>query len=226
MNPPPITACLGLDQAAHSGWAIGVLSPKPAVVAHGVAQDVDERQRVVELALALAGGTDAWGRFAPAPRQLLVMFEQHDHMALDRLTRNDRRTKRQGPHFVERGPKQIHGMGKAYGRWDEQLDMLGHPERLRDQVEPRTWRARVLGTTRGDTEQLKALAKAWATSYLGEPVDDADEAEGIAICAFCLFDGIARLEGRRRLARLQARARRDEQKQLELGGVEGKEAVR
>lgn len=219
MNPPPITACLGLDQAAHSGWAIGVLSPKPTVVAHGVAQSHAERRAVVELAL----------QHASDPRQLLVMFECHSAMPLSRLTRHDRQSRRQGrPGAPERSTASILGQGAARGRWDEQLDMLGHPERLRDQVEPRTWRARVLGTTRGDTEALKALAKAWASSYVGEPIDDVDEAEGIGICAFCLFDGVARLEGRRRVARLQARARRDEQKQLELGGVSarGREVAR
>ena len=223
MNPPPITATLGLDQASRTGWAIGRVpvgrwavqqhGGPGTILRHGVATNHLERRAVAELAVAIAGGD---------PRQLLVMFEQHDEMALDRLTAKDYRTKRRGPYFVERGPKQIHGMGKAYGRWEEQLDLAGHPERLRDEVEPRTWRARVLGTTRGDTEQLKHLAKTWATAYLGEPIDDADEAEGCAICVFSLLDGLARLEGRRQKARLYARGRREERRQLELERVDGR----
>jgi hypothetical protein len=222
VNPPPITACLGLDQAASTGWAIGVLSPTPTIVCHGVAKDADERRRVVELALGLAGGTDAWGRAVPAPRQLLVMLEQHDHMALDRLTRNDRRTKRQGPHFVQRGPKQVHGMGKAYGRWEERLDDVRHPDCLRDEAEPRTWRARVLGNQWASKED----AVRWAAAYTREDLANADEAEGIGLCAFAMHDGVARLEARRRTARLYARGKREERRQLELGAVGPKEASR
>jgi hypothetical protein len=207
VNPPPITTCLGIDQGSRTGWAIGRVEPKPAVVAHGVATNHVERRLAVERALAIAGD----------PRQLLVMFEDHSAMPLSRLTRHDRATARQGRAGApERSTASILGQGAARGRWDELLDMLGHPERLRDEVEPRTWRARVLGTTRGDTEQLKALAMRWASAWAGA---------GIAICAFSMFDGIARLDARRRTARLYARGKREERRQLELGVVHGKEAA-
>ena len=214
MKPPPITACLGLDQASRSGWGIGRLEGgRPTVLHHGVATNHVERRGVVELALRVAGD----------PRQLLVMFEDHSAMPLSRLTRYDRQSRRQGRQGApERSTASILGQGAAKGRWDELLDMLGHPDRLRDEVEPRTWRARVLGTTRGDTEALKALAKTWASSYLGERIDDPDEAEGCGVCAFALLDGVARLEARRQKARLYARGRREERRQLELVRVEGR----
>lgn len=209
MTPAPITAVLGLDQAHRTGWGIGALVDglPPVLVRHGVAKTHAERRAVVELALSYAGGD---------PRQLLVMFEQHDHMALDRLTAKDHRTKRSGQHFVQRGPKQIHGMGKAYGRWEELLDMLEHPERLRDEVQPRVWRQRVLGTSRGTSDQLKLDAQTWASAMVGVLIDDPDQAEGIGITAFAMRDGVARLEQRRIATRIQARGKREEKRQLEL----------
>ncbi len=210
----PITATLGLDQAARTGWGIGALRSglPPTLVRHGVAKTHAERRAVVELAVSYAGGD---------PRQLLVGFEDHSGMPLTRLGRHDRTTPRHGRAGApERSTASILGQGAAKGRWDELLDMLGHPERLRDQVEPRTWRARVLGPTRGSTEQLKHLACTWATQRLYEPIEDPDEAEGICICMFAMHDGIARLEQRRMAARLQARGRREEQRQLDLLGKE------
>jgi hypothetical protein len=217
--PAPITATLGIDQAARSGWGIARIGDALSRIQHGVARTHVERRAVVQLALELAGGD---------PRQLLVMFESHAGMPLTRLTRHDRATARQGRLGApERSTASILGQGAAKGRWDELLDMLGHPERLRDDVEPRTWRARVLGTARGDTETLKHLARTWASTTLGEAIEDPDEAEGVAICAFAVHDGVARLEARRRDARLYARGRREEQKQLELGGaLRAKEAAR
>lgn len=206
-TPLPILATLGLDQAARTGWGIGAMRDglPPTVVRHGVARTADERRAVVELALEYAGGD---------PRQLLVMFERHDHISLDYRTAKDHRTKRE--RFVERGPKQIHGMGKAYGRWEERLNDVKHPERLRDEVGPETWRKRVLGTSRGSGEHLKHLARLWVAQSLRKQVDDPDECEGICITTFALVDGIARLEQRRIAARIDARGRRQQQRQLDL----------
>lgn len=220
MSSPPITACLGLDQASRTGWGLGALREglPPTFVRHGVARTHAERKAVVELALSYAGGD---------PRQLLVMFESHAGMSLTRLTRYDRFSKRQGRAGApERSTASILGQGAARGRWEELLDMLGHPERLRDEVEPRTWRARVLGTTRGDTDTLKHLACTWATQLLGEAIEDPDEAEGICLCAFAVHDGIARLEQRRQKSRVEARGRREQKKQLELVTPPPKEAAR
>ena len=215
MSPAlPITACLGLDQAQRTGWAIGALREglTPTLVRHGVAKTHAERRAVVELALSYAGGE---------PRQLLVMFEDHAGMPLTRLTRYDRQSARQGRAGApERSTASILGQGAAQGRWDEVLDMLGHPSALRDDVEPRTWRARVLGRGTGSTEQLKHLACTWATQRVCKPIEDPDEAEGICICSFAMMDGVARLSQRRIKQRLYARGRRDERRQLELAPKE------
>ena len=203
MTRAPITACLGLDQAARTGWAIGLVG-SGRIVAHGVAHKAQQRKDVVELALAHAGGD---------PRQLLVMFEQHDCMALDRLTAKDHRTKRTGRYFVQRGPKQIHGMGKAYGRWEERLDDVGHPERLRFEAEPRAWRRRVLGNQWASKED----AVLWAKAYTHEDIRDDNEAEGLGLTVFAAIDGVAMLEATKSKARMVARARREAAAQMELG---------
>jgi hypothetical protein len=219
----PITVFLGLDQGARSGWAIGLVVEGKAqrVVHHGVARNHAERAMVVWKALELAGNLDAWGRHAPEPRHLLVTFESHSGMPLSRLGRHDGTTRRQGrPGAPERSTASILGQGAAKGRWEELLDEVGHPERLRLEVEPRTWRARVLGPAKGaKTADLKHLACTWATALLGEPIVDADEAEGICICAFAMRDGVALLEAGKLKQRLYARGKRDERRQLELGDV-------
>lgn len=218
MTPPPITTVLGIDQAARSGWAIARVDLRqPTIVGHGVARTHADRRDVVEAARQHAAGD---------LRQLVVMFESHAGMPLSRLTRHDRTTARQGrPGAPERSTASILGQGAARGRWEELLDLVGHPERLRDDVEPRVWRARVLGTTRGDTEQLKHLAQTWASQHLGVAIEDPDEAEGVCLCAFGMHDGLLRLAQRRREARVYARGKREEQRQLELGSVPGKEGA-
>ena len=96
--------------------------------------------------------------------------------------------------------------------------MLGHPERLRDAVEPRTWRARVLGPTRGDTDQLKHLACTWATAALGQVVDDPDEAR-VAQSAPSLARRHPRISSDA-CSGIQARGKREEKRQLDLLGKE------
>jgi hypothetical protein len=125
------------------------------------------------------------------------MFEQHDHMPMDRLGRNDFTTKRSGARAfaVERGPKQIHGMGKQYGRWEEQLDLFGVPESMRDEVQPNVWRRAIHGVTSGD--KIKQAAVDWAKRELREPMQTDDEAEAICIATFAALSGLAKLDGMR-----------------------------
>lgn len=205
-----ISAVLGIDQAARSGWAIACVGGSfshPMLVEHGVATTAKERRTVVEHALAQAGG-DARG--------LLVMFEDHAKMPLTRLTQYDHQTSRRRRGAPERSTASILGQGESRGWWNEQLNLVEHPTRLRDAVEPRTWRARVLGSSRGDTAALKEAAKRFASARLRTTIDDDNEAEGICICTFAMVDGIARLDVRRTKARLYARASRNERRQLEL----------
>jgi hypothetical protein len=182
----PLRVALGLDQARASGW--GVAPERGRVIHHGVARTHWQRLEVAELAVQLAGGD---------PRRVFVMFEQHDHMQLDRLGRNDFTTKRSGDRAfaVERGPKQIHGIGKAYGRWEAVLDHVRIPESMRAEVQPSVWRRAIHGVTSGD--QIKQAAVDWAMRELGEPLQTDDEAEGICITTFAALSGLAKLDGER-----------------------------
>lgn len=220
MNPPPITACLGIDQATHSGWAIAI---GRKVVAHGVVKNplagnglevFAAHAAVVARALELAG----------APEQLLVAREEHGGMPLDRLTNHDRETSRKGrPGAPERSTKSIIGLGKPHGYWQAALDAQGHPRRLRVDVEPTVWRRRVHGVVSG---AVKQAAIDWASRELREVIADHNEAEAICLARFASVDGVMMLGRVRTNARLYARGKREERRQLELGAVGGKEVAR
>lgn len=218
MSRPPLTAVLGLDQAAHTGWGIALVTRgAPRVVAHGMvrndSQDGDkcfaEHRAVGERAAELAGGA----------AHLLVLREYHGGMPLSRLTRDDRDTRRSGRSGrPERSTDSILGLGGAWGYWVAVLDSLGHPRRLRLSVAPQDWRARVLSPRRGASEvELKQLAIQWASCHVRQSITDADQAEGIAITAFAARDGMDLLEQRRLKQRLYARGRREERRQMVLG---------
>lgn len=217
MTAPSIAVCLGLDQARRTGWGLS-LPAERRVVESGVATSHEERMAVLERARALAGGD---------MRRVFVLFEDHSGIPLTRLTRADRATRRQGRSGApERSTASILGLGAAKGRWEELLDMLGHPLSLRDDVEPRVWRARVLGLVGGDGQTLKTIAAQWLAAHLGREVTDLDEAEGGCIAAFAAQDGLARLGQRRQKQRLYARGKREERRQLDLGVVGLEVAVR
>ncbi len=196
---------LGIDQASRSGWGISV---NRQVVRSGVATTHTQRVEVVRLALELAGGD---------PKELLVMFEDHGGMPLTRLTRHDRNTPRKGRQAApQRNTASIIGMGVPRGWWDTLLWDVGHPYALRDEVEPRVWRAK-LGIRGADTDALKREACAWATRHMLREITDIDEGDGVCIAAFAGIDGIARRDARLAAARTDARGKRQAGKQLELG---------
>lgn len=198
---------LGIDQAARSGWGIAV---GRNVVRSGVATTHAERKAVVELAREMAGGD---------MRQVLVMFEDHSGMPLNRLTRDDRNTPRKGRQAApQRNTGTVLGMGESRGWWVTLLDDVGHPRALRDKVEPRVWRAK-MGIRGSDTDDLKREACAWATRHMLREVTDIDEGDGVCIAAFAGIDGIQRNEKRKADARTDARDKRGVKKQLELGGA-------
>lgn len=206
MTASPITACLGVDQGLRSGWAL-VLVEGRKVVAHGVVTKAAERSIVVVDAIAQA--EDAGG-------ELLVAFEDHGAMPLSRLTRFDQDTRRRGRQGApERSTRSILGQGKAHGRWLEQLDLSGHRESLRIEVEPRVWRRRIHGVVSGD---VKGAALDWARRTVSAELVDHDEAEACALALYGAVDGVAVVERNRLVARLYARGRRNERRQLELGG--------
>lgn len=194
----PLRVALGLDQARTSGW--GIAPERGRVIHHGLARTHWQRLDVVELALEVADGD---------PKRVFVMFEQHDHMPLGRLGRDDHTTKRSGPRAfaVERGPKQIHGMGKAYGRWEAALDHFHIPVSMRAEVQPNVWRRAIHGVTSGDN--IKQAAVDWALRELGEPLASHDEGEAVCITAYTALTGFALLDGERQRARIEARGKRE-----------------
>lgn len=221
---PPILAALGIDQANRSGWGISV---ERKVIESGVASNHAERKAVVLRALQLAGGD---------PRALLVMLEDHGVMRLSRLTNADTTTKRTNGRQAapERGTRQILGMGAARGRWEALLDEYEHPLSLRDEVDARVWRGR-LGIRQLDDEAFgrwcaehdvkpsasspwKAAACIWLSAHLGREVTDPDEGDGGCIAAFAGIDGLMRREARLAAARSKALGKRQQSKQLVLGG--------
>lgn len=205
MRAVAITAVLGLDQAARTGWGIARVGGQ--LVTHGLARTAKERRAVVELALAHAGGD---------PRQLLVCFEDHTEMPAWRLSRYDHTTQRKGRAGApERSTASLIGLGKPYGRWEERLDDIEHPERCRLKATPRQWRLRVLGNEWATKEH----ALQWASAFTRERIDDDNEAEGIGLTALAALEGVAMLEGKRLKQRLYARGKREERRQLELGNA-------
>lgn len=165
---------LGVDQARTSGWSIGHRESGD-VIAWGLATTCQERAGVCARALAAAGGD---------PRRLYVLLEDHSAIPLLRTF---------GP--PTRGTAHILGLGESKGYWIEHLNLMGHPERLRENVTPHTWRKRVLGIAKQiKREECKAAAKLWAQSFLGRPVDSDDIAEAVAICVYGLLDLRGELE--------------------------------
>lgn len=196
---------LGIDQAATSGWAIHVGGPKGRIVAHGVARTWEARADVLTQALERAGGVIG---------EVLVVFENHAGISLSKGSREEGKA-------PTRNTAVILGLGAARGRWEEALDRRGHPELMRLSVEPKAWRARVLGLALGASrERCKHAALEWASAALYKPIADDNEAEAICIASWGALDGVSVLEGRRRHARAVARARAHarKQKSLTFGG--------
>ncbi len=195
---------LGLDQASSTGW--GIAPERGPIVRHGLARTHADRLAVVRFALEYVDG-DA--------KRLWATLEQHDHMPLDRLGRHDHKTQRKGrEHGVERGPKQIYGMGKNTGRWLELLALIGVPESHIDEVRPTTWRARIHGVQRGEAVKQEAIR--WASNHVGQVIENDDHAEGICITAWGAIDGFARYDAQNARKRMEARAERELGKQAVL----------
>lgn len=198
---------LGIDQARRSGWG---LADGRQLVRWGVARSAAERKRVVELAVELAGG----------PR-FYVLMEDHSRMSPDRLTARDKRTERaHGTAFVQRDPSRLLiGLGKAYGRWEERLLDVGHPDALLDVVDPLEWR-RAMGIS---GPYAKTLACRMAEPLIGMAsgtLTDDDLAEGIMITLFAASHGMLREQTRLAQQRAVAQARKQARGQTRLRLIE------
>lgn len=213
MRGVAITAVLGLDQAARSGWAV---TSGRTVAAHGVVVNHaggsseaiwNEHRAVVARALSLAGDK----------ARLLIVREKHDNFWRDYLTTHDHKTERKGRQGApERSKSTGVGIGKPWGYWQAVLDSFGLPRRLRIDAEPCEWRRRIHGVVRGD---VKRAARDWASIDLGMIIADDDEAEAICLSRWGAIDGVMKLEAKLRDERVKARGKRNERRQLELGNA-------
>lgn len=193
-----LTHAFGIDQGVSSGWCI---NRGRTPLHYGLAKNHAQRLAAVELARTLCGGE--MGR-------LLVYFEDHSKMPLGRMGANDRgNTSLRRYGAPERSTASILGMGASKGRWLELLDLVKHPQALRDAVVPRTWRARL-----GVGLQLKRLSAKEeacdiASAIVGERIDDDDVAEAIGIASFAGTEGMlihAASKGRERTERAVKKA--------------------
>lgn len=197
---------LGLDQARSTGW--GIAPERGRVVRHGLARTVDDRLEVMRILLELAGDD---------PRRIWVWFEQHDHMPSGRLGVHDHETARRrgtNKYAPQTSNKTLIGMGKPYGRWEEQLAIIRVPDAHIDEVRPTTWRAAIHGVQRAD--RVKQAAKDWASREAGEPIDNDDHAEGYCITSWAAIHGLARYDQAKAKARIEALAKRSATKQTSL----------
>lgn len=182
---------LALDQASTSGIAMGVLGGVHlrAVVA-GTARKHTDRAKVIEAATVLAGGVLA---------DVAVMFEDHSDIPASRA----------------RNTATILGMGAARGRWEEQLDLAGHPQSMRFRVTSEEWRGAVLGRrfAKAPTEKAKAEAIRWATAFMsriggsGDALDH-NAAEALAMAVYGAASLPLQIEASRQLAAIKRAAKR------------------
>ena len=200
---------LGIDQARRAGWG---LADGRTLVRWGIARTARQRADVVELALSLAG----------CPSNLYVLLEDHGQMRADRLTQHDKRTQRgHGSAWVQRNPLVLGlGLGRALGWWEQALGERGHPESLRDQIDPLAWR-RKLGIA---GPQAKLIACRLAEPLIGMAhgtLTDDDLAEGIMLTHVAATDGMLREQLRLAKQRADAKARKDVRSQQGLRFDEG-----
>ena len=200
---------LGLDQAGKTGW--GLAPERGPIVRHGLATTDAQWMAVVRLALEYAGND---------PKRLFVMFEQHDHMPLGRLGKDDHETTRRhgtNKYAPQISTKTVIGMGENAGIWKGFLLWNGVPRSHFLQVRPTTWRARIHGVQRADL--VKQAAVDWASKEVGETIASHDHAEGICITAWAAIDGFGRYDALKTKARMEARVARELGKQGALFDV-------
>lgn len=175
-----LSALLAIDQATTSGVAMGALvDGRLKRVSFGVAKTAQHRREHLYAAIALAGGMHKLG----------VVLEDHTGIPLTAYIDGEE---------VKRGPKQIRGMHAQYGRWLEQLDLIGHPEAQRFETRMDEWRRAVLGKqfAHCDRNTAKAEAVKWSQARFRVQASH-DEAEALCILAWAAQTLPSRLAAQR-----------------------------
>lgn len=184
-NPPRLILCV--DQAAKSGWCI-VQPPT-----FGTMNGGEYGQNILDCGMATT--------FAA---RRTVLEQLRAEMATRGLTPSDVRMLLEDhsriPSFAgrgkgaQRGTSTFVGMGKAWGRWEEQAMFHGIPASHVHGVAPQTWRAAMLGSTRGG-DVARAGAVELAERVMGrELAEDAAEAVCIGLWAAANLERVLRGE--------------------------------
>jgi hypothetical protein len=156
-NPPRLILCV--DQAVKSGWCIiGMPANTPwHLVDFGIATTFAARRTVLVQLLELMQQRGL------TPSDVRLVLEDHSHV----------------PVIKGRGTGVLVGMGKAYGRWEEQWLFAGLVRDYVHSVAPKEWRGLVLNTNKGG-DVARALARKHVLEVLGINAD-ADAAEAMCI---------------------------------------------
>jgi hypothetical protein len=150
---------LAIDQAACSGWSIWINSkPTKWGEAKGPRQCAD----VIQLAGELTRDESGVSR-------VLVVFEDHSSMRM-----MGTKKKGQARTFMT-STAVLLGMGRAHGWWECCLDLVGHDDRARIKVDPKTWKSKVLGNGNLNRDDAMKAAQRHAEA-LGAVMPGADEA--------------------------------------------------
>lgn len=152
---------LAVDQAATSGFAIGLLAGVQArAITVGTARSAAERGKAIETAIALTRVQNE------TLADIHVIFEDH------------------GDFYFGKGNGSVPsllGLGAARGRWLEQLELAGVKKGKVCKVATKDWRRAVLGLAgNASAERAKSAAVTHARAVIGQDVEH-DAAEALCI---------------------------------------------
>jgi hypothetical protein len=164
---------LGIDEASTSGYGLVELERRKVILSGTVHGDAEAAELIQRINERIDLGT------------LLVVLEDHRFLPAKAdptaVTAHDR---------TVRHNKKLIALGRSAARWEMGLTMLGHPQDQRLMVQPRMWR-RVMGTRVNlARDAWKAQAMLYASAVLGQPVKNADRAEGVCIAIWGSWDGL------------------------------------
>jgi hypothetical protein len=200
-----IGAFLATDQARISGVALaGYRDSRMHGVQSGTAAKPEHRVRMIQAARQRAGCLCYVGGVLPAYpcpcrcqaiTRLAVVMEDHSTI----------------PASSGVGTPTLLGMGAARGRWEEDLEHMGHPESMRFAVDMPTWRGTILGPRWARARKchgackpgcgcVKAEAVKWASARTRRDDVEHDEAEALCILHWAA-DAIPAKLARERLQR-------------------------
>ncbi len=144
---------MAIDPGKVSGVAYLL---RDEIIDHRVVKTASERAKAIQFALTLEEDTGL---------PLIVVGESWKGRA----------------RWQGRNTQTLAGIGAAWGRWAEALELLGVPKRRTLRIDTGTWRRAVFGgPAKRRSEMWKRMAVSWVEAHYGVVVSD-DEAEAICI---------------------------------------------